>query len=84
MMNLKALPVSCLALALAASAGAQQPTQSPAAAPPLPVPAVGDMAPDFAIRGMTRFGPLREPAKLSDYRGQTVVLWFFPKARSRG
>ena len=42
------------------------------------------MAPDFTIKGATRFGVIRDPMKLSDYRGQTVVLWLFIKARTRG
>jgi peroxiredoxin len=48
------------------------------------MPAVGDAAPDFAIRGATRFGLLKDRARLSDYRGQTVVLAFFVVARTRG
>ena len=72
-------------LLVAATAGAQQSSNAPAAAaPPLPIPAVGDMAPDFTARGATRFGLLRDPVRLSDYRGQTVVLWLFIKARTRG
>ena len=47
-------------------------------------PAVGAMAPDFEFQGITRFGILRDRAKLSDFRGQTVVLAFFPKARTKG
>ena len=47
-------------------------------------PTVGQMAPDFTIPGATRFGLLKAPVKLSDYRGQTVVIAFFPKARTRG
>jgi peroxiredoxin Q/BCP len=42
------------------------------------------MAPDFSLPGATRFGLLKDPARLSDYRGQTVVLAFFPKARTKG
>jgi hypothetical protein len=68
---------------MAASASAQQPSSAPAA-PTLPVPAVGDIAPDFTMRGITRFGLLRDPNRLSDFRGQTVVLWLFIKARTRG
>ena len=42
---------------------------------------VGDMAPDFTIRGTGR----AEPYKLSDYRGKkTVVLAFFPAAFTGG
>jgi thioredoxin-dependent peroxiredoxin len=47
-------------------------------------PDVGAMAPDFTLHGATRFGLLKDPVKLSDYRGQTVVLNFFPKARTKG
>jgi hypothetical protein len=70
-------------LLIAASAIAQQPASAPTA-PALPIPAVGDTAPDFSIRGATRFGLLRDPVRLSDFRGQTVVLWLFIKARTRG
>jgi len=47
-------------------------------------PKVGDMAPDFTLRGVTRDGPMREAIKLSSYRGNTVVLAFFFKARTKG
>jgi hypothetical protein len=47
-------------------------------------PKVGDMAPDFALAGATRYGILRDQLKLSTYRGNTVVLAFFFKARTRG
>ena len=46
--------------------------------------AVGDMAPDFALPGATRYGLLEEPIRLSDYRGETVVLAFFFRVRTRG
>jgi hypothetical protein len=46
--------------------------------------AVGEMAPDFALPGATRYGILENPVKLSDYRGKTVVLAFFFKVRSPG
>jgi hypothetical protein len=45
---------------------------------------VGVMAPDFELTGATRFGILRDPVRLSDYRGKTVVLAFFFRARTRG
>ena len=45
---------------------------------------VGDVAPDFSAPGATRYGLLRDPVKLSDYRGKTVVLAFFFKARTKG
>ena len=67
-------------LVLAASAAkAQQP-----AAPGEPVPEVGTVAPDFALPGATRYGVLRDPIHLSDFRGKTVVIAFFYKARTKG
>ena len=47
-------------------------------------PAVGAVAPDFALPGATRYGLLRSPVRLADYRGQTVVLAFFYQARTKG
>jgi cytochrome oxidase Cu insertion factor (SCO1/SenC/PrrC family) len=74
------LPLALAALVLAAStASAQQP--APAADP---MPEVGAPAPDFAISGATRYGVLREPVRLSDFRGKTVVLAFFYRARTKG
>lgn len=63
----------------------QQPAAAPPPAPPAP-PAleVGAVAPDFAIPGATRYGTLKNPVRLSDYKGKTVVLAFFFKARTRG
>jgi peroxiredoxin Q/BCP len=46
--------------------------------------AVGEMAPDFSLPGATRYGALEEPVRLSDYRGETVVLAFFFRVRTRG
>lgn len=68
-----------LTLTATSRAVAQQP-----AAPAAPTPEVGTMAPDFAITGATRFGLLRDSIRLSDFRGQTVVLAFFFKARTKG
>jgi hypothetical protein len=65
----------------------QQPTAAPAPppAPPSPPPLeVGAVAPDFAVPGATRYGTLKQPVRLSDYRGKTVVLAFFFKARTKG
>jgi len=39
----------------------------------------GDKAPDFTVQDHT--GKTR---KLSDYRGKSVVLWFYPKADTPG
>jgi hypothetical protein len=64
---------------LASGAGAQQP-----AAPNPAGIEVGVAAPDFALSGATRYGALREPVRLSDHRGETVVIAFFYKARTGG
>ncbi len=45
---------------------------------------VGEMAPDFALPGATQYGLLKDPVRLSDYRGSVVVLGFFFKVRTRG
>ena len=47
-------------------------------------PKVGDLAPDFTLKGSTKDGLLPNPIHLADFRGQTVVLAFFPKARTKG
>jgi len=77
----------CLAAGLAATvvgaAVAQQPSAPAAPAPPPPLE-VGTVAPDFTLPGATRFGALRAPIRLSDFKGKTVVLAFFFKARTRG
>ena len=46
--------------------------------------AVGTEAPDFELVGSTRYGVLQEPIRLSAFRGETVVLAFFFKARTPG
>jgi peroxiredoxin Q/BCP len=52
---------------------------------PVPSPlAVGSVAPDFTLTTVTQAGPTAAPFKLSDHRGETVVLAFFPKARTSG
>lgn len=62
---------------------------TPAAAPAGPAaganqPKVGTIAPDFSLPGATRYGRLQNPVKLSDFRGETVVLAFFFQARTKG
>jgi peroxiredoxin Q/BCP len=47
-------------------------------------PKVGELAPDFMLKGSTKDGLLPKPIHLADFRGQTVVLAFFPKARTKG
>ena len=65
-------------------AALQQPPAAPPAPPPPPALEVGVIAPDFAVPGATRYGTLKNPVRLSDYKGKTVVLAFFFKARTRG
>ncbi len=64
------------ALLLATTLGAQ--------AAPEGGPKVGDLAPDFTLPAATKSGVSATPLKLSDLRGQTVVIAFFPKARTGG
>lgn len=45
---------------------------------------VGSPAPDFTLAGATRYGVLKAPIHLSDFKGKTVVLAFFYKARTKG
>jgi cytochrome oxidase Cu insertion factor (SCO1/SenC/PrrC family) len=74
-----------LAVALPLGAGLAAAQQAGAAAPPAPTgPAVNDVAPDFALAGADRYGLLKTPVRLSDYRGRTVVLAFFYQARTKG
>ena len=47
-------------------------------------PRIRDVAPDFTLAGATRYGLLKTPVRLSDYRGRTVVLAFFYQARTKG
>ena len=75
-----------LSVLLACPLAAQTPPAPPAPAPPPPPPPleIGVDAPDFALAGGTRYGVLRDPVRLSDYKGKTVVLAFFFRARTRG
>ena len=77
--------VGGLTTLLVATAAAQYPTAAPPPPPPAAPPLeIGAVAPDFAMPGATRYGTLRPPVRLSDYKGKTVVLAFFFKARTRG
>ena len=67
-----ALVLALLAPAVAGSAGAQEPLE------------VGAVAPDFALIGATKDGVIQDSVRLSDFRGETVVLAFFFKARTKG
>jgi peroxiredoxin len=66
--------VTLLVLGLTTTAVAQAPRYLEVSSP----------APDFALMGTTREGPLPQPVRLSDFKGKTVVLAFFYKARTSG
>ncbi len=68
--------LACASL-LAVPSGAQE-------APAASGPKVGDMAPDFTLPAATKAGVQATPIRLSDLRGQVVVLAFFPRARTSG
>jgi hypothetical protein len=73
------------AASMAMGAGAAQSQQAATPAPAAPTgPLVNDPAPDFTLNGATRYGLLKTPVTLSDYRGRTVVLAFFYQARTKG
>lgn len=78
--------MSRLALVGTLVAPAALAAQSQATAVMTPVAAlkVGDMAPDFVVPGATMKGVSAQPVKLSSLRGKTVVLAFFPRARTAG
>jgi peroxiredoxin Q/BCP len=72
--------LAAVALAtLATLAVAQAP-----AAPPETGPKVGDVAPAFTLGGATKDGVLGKTVSLAQFKGQTVVVAFFPKARTSG
>jgi thioredoxin-dependent peroxiredoxin len=73
-----------LAAGLVPAAVAAQQTQAQQQQPaPKPLD-VGTVAPDFTLPGATRYGVLEHPVRLSDFRGKTVVLAFFIRARTKG
>jgi thioredoxin-dependent peroxiredoxin len=70
--NRGAFVLALLASAVPGSAGAQEPLE------------IGAVAPDFALIGATKDGVTKDSVRLSDFRGETVVLAFFFKARTKG
>ena len=75
-------PALCAVLALGIAAASTAAQAGPDAAPAPPT--VGQVAPDFSLPGATRYGVLRAPVSLAEYRGKVVVLAFFFKARTKG
>ena len=86
MISSKSARVTIVLAALAASAQSLSAQAAASAAPPQTTEplAVGAMAPEFSLAGATRFGVLDQPVNLSDFKGKTVVVAFFPRARTRG
>ncbi len=74
---------SSMTAAAFALAAVYAPALSAQAAPAQPL-AVGAMAPDFTLTTVTKDGPTAKPFTLSEHRGETVVIAFFPKARTSG
>ena len=66
--------VAAVCVGLTAVAAGRQQAQAPA-----PVLKVGDQAPEFSLPGTDS-----KTHKLSDYKGKTVVLAWFPKAFTGG
>ncbi len=79
MMN--ALSGWILACGLAAAGTAWQQAPPPSQPPPplVPVLKAGDVAPAFALQGSDG-----KTHRLSDYKGKTVVIAWFPKAFTGG
>jgi peroxiredoxin Q/BCP len=78
-MKRTALLAAALVLAGVSATNAQTPPPAPAKSLE-----VGTVAPDFEMQAATRYGELGAPIHLSDFKGKTVVMAFFPKARTRG
>jgi peroxiredoxin Q/BCP len=77
----KVLKAAVAAMAVLALAG---PKGGLRAQPAETGPKVGEMAPNFSLMGATRYGILRDQIALENYKGNTVVLAFFFKARTKG
>jgi thioredoxin-dependent peroxiredoxin len=73
--------LASIALAMTAATASAQAT---AVAAPSVTLNVGAVAPDFDLHGATRYGLLSSPTRLSDLKGETVVIAFFYKARTKG
>ncbi len=73
----RAFAAAALSFVVASSASAQ-------AAPAPTALKVGDTAPDFTVTAVTSAGVNAKPFKLSEHKGETIVLAFFPKARTSG
>jgi hypothetical protein len=75
----KTLPMLALVAACSRQSAETWPTPAPSATPP----EVGADAPNFAFTPVTTSG-IGKKTTLASLKGQTTVVWFFPKARTRG
>ncbi len=76
----RTIAISALSFAALSSVHAQA-AMTPA--PATPLLKVGDIAPDFTVTSVTKNG-VDKPFHLAEHKGETVVLAFFPKARTNG
>ena len=83
-MLLSRLLTTAALAALATTSLAPATASAQAATVAASAPEVGTLAPDFTIPGVTRYGLLRDPVHLADYKGKTVVLAFFFRAFTKG
>jgi peroxiredoxin Q/BCP len=74
--------VAAFSALIATSGMAQAAAADPNA--PKPGPNAGDVAPDFTGKAADIKGPLAKPIALADLKGKTVILAFFPRARTGG
>ena len=68
---------TALVLALGLGLGANPASAQQRESQNVDVLPTGTEAPDFALPGATRYGMLADDVRLSDYRGQVVVLAFW-------
>jgi len=78
------LTIAAAASLVTAGQAARAQQTAPPATAVLAGPVVNNVAPDFTLDGADRYGLLKAPVRLSDYRGRTVVLAFFYQARTKG
>jgi cytochrome oxidase Cu insertion factor (SCO1/SenC/PrrC family) len=78
------LTIATAASLVAAGQVARAQQTAPPAAAVSAGPAINDVAPDFTLAGADKYGLLKTPVRLSDFRGRTVVLAFFYQARTKG
>lgn len=76
-MPTRVAPLAVIAIALVGLAATRARAQGDG-------PQVGELAPDFSLPGASKLGVREKALRLSDFRGQVVVISFFPKARTKG